>query len=175
MKRWPLCTSTSLASPACDSVAAAHRDPGLVLIRPHVKAILARRVHRVGKIGRVNLDDLSLIQAPHRQVQRALVQLDLQRVVIQIRERERWSRLPAAAPPRRSTTPPASRRSVQIRSAVVRGRFRLAATQSSTPPGWMETCPSSNCRCATRPGGSADGPWATANPLMARIASVTKT
>src|SRR5271157_5475342 len=44
--------------------------------------------------------------------------------------------------------------SVQTRSEVVSGRFRLAATQSLTPPGCIETSPEVYCRRATRPGGS---------------------
>src|SRR5208337_781229 len=44
--------------------------------------------------------------------------------------------------------------SVQTRSEVVSGRFRLAAIQAFTPPGCMETSPEVYCRRATRPGGS---------------------
>src|SRR6516165_4877685 len=47
--------------------------------------------------------------------------------------------------------------SVQTRSEVVSGRFKLAATQSLTPPGCSDTSPETYWMRATRDGGSLTG------------------
>ena len=69
-------------------IAAAHGNPALVLLWYHIKAVLARSFNGVRKIRRIHLNNFSLIQITHRQVQSALVQLNLRCIVVQIRNRD---------------------------------------------------------------------------------------
>ena len=55
--------------------------------------------------------------------------------------------------------------SVHKRSAVVIGRLIVAAAQSLTPPGCMDTCPLMYLRRATRDGGSSANDIATTDAM----------
>src|SRR5579884_2131488 len=78
-----------------------------------------------------------------------------------------------AALPRRSSARESL--SVHRRSDVVIGRLMVAAAQSLTPPGWIETCPLMYFSRATRDGGSASANNAAVEDAASSATKAAKT
>ncbi|SPC21839.1 conserved membrane hypothetical protein [Cupriavidus oxalaticus] len=63
-----------------------HRHRGGAAVRGHVEPVVARLARHEGQVGRIDLDGLVLRQRAHAHLQRALRQLDLRGVVVQVQD-----------------------------------------------------------------------------------------
>src|SRR5450755_941374 len=125
------------------AVALAHGHPGLVVIGIYVEAVDTRLHHGKRQVRGINFVDFARFKMANRYFENALVELRLYGVVANVGEGKAALRTQAKIT---AATFRFNREffSAQTRSELVNGRFRLAATQSLTPPGCIETSPEMN-------------------------------